>query len=85
MRIGLFTDTYPPNINGVATSVCMLKKALEKKGHQVFLVTVNPDNMKFVYEDNGKTIKLPGLPVGIVCLVYILLELLIKLRNGSLM
>ena len=65
MRIGLFTDTYPPNINGVATSVCMLKKALEKKGHQVFLVTVNPDNMKFVYEDNGKTIKLPGLPVGI--------------------
>ena len=44
MRIGLFTDTYPPNINGVATSVCMLKKALEKKGHQVFLVTVNPDN-----------------------------------------
>ena len=56
MRIGLFTDTYPPNINGVATSVCMLKKALEKKGHQVFLVTVNPDNMKFVYEDNGKTI-----------------------------
>ena len=57
MRIGLFTDTYPPNINGVATSVCMLKKALEKKGHQVFLVTVNPDNMKFVYEDNGKTIK----------------------------
>ena len=65
MRIGLFTDTYPPNINGVATSVCMLKKALEKKGHQVFLVTVNPDNMKFVYEDNGKTIKLPGLPDGI--------------------
>lgn len=65
MRIGLFTDTYPPNINGVATSVYMLKKALEKKGHQVFLVTVNPDNMKYIYEDNGKTIKLPGLPVGI--------------------
>ena len=32
MRIGLFTDTYPPHINGVATSVCMLKKALEKTG-----------------------------------------------------
>ena len=65
MRIGLFTDTYPPYINGVATSVCMLKKALEKKGHQVFLVTVNPDNMKYKYEDNGKTIKIPGLPTGI--------------------
>ena len=31
MRIGLFTDTFPPHINGVATSVLMLKKALEKK------------------------------------------------------
>ncbi len=65
MRIGLFTDVYPPHINGVATSVCMLKKALEKMGHQVFLVTVNPDKMKYVYEDGGKTIKVPGLPVGI--------------------
>lgn len=65
MRIGLFTDTYPPHINGVATSVCMLKKALEKMGHDVYLVTVNPDNMKFLYEDGGKTIRIPGLPVGI--------------------
>ena len=30
MRIGLFTDTYPPQINGVSTSVQMLKNALEK-------------------------------------------------------
>ena len=65
MRIGLFTDTYPPYINGVATSVYMLKQALEKKGHQVFVVTVNSENMKYEYEDNGKTIKIPGLPVGI--------------------
>ena len=32
MRIGLFTDTYPPYINGVSTSVSMLRDALEKKG-----------------------------------------------------
>ena len=48
MRIGLFTDTYPPFINGVSTSVSMLKKALEKKGHEVYVVTVNPENMKYV-------------------------------------
>ena len=30
MRIGIFTDTYPPFINGVSTSIVMLKKALEK-------------------------------------------------------
>ena len=54
MRIGLFTDTYPPFINGVSTSVQMLKTSLEKQGHQVFVVTVNPENMKYVYEDNNK-------------------------------
>ena len=41
MRIGLFSDTYPPCINGVSTSVNMLKIALEKLGHEVFVVTVN--------------------------------------------
>ena len=44
MRIGMFTDTYPPYINGVSTSILMLKNALEKKGHEVFVVTVNPEN-----------------------------------------
>jgi len=29
MRIGLFTDSYPPYINGVSTSVETLKKSLE--------------------------------------------------------
>ncbi len=30
VRIGIFTDTYLPDINGVVTSVVTLKKALEK-------------------------------------------------------
>ena len=33
MRIGLFTDTYEPHINGVSTSVAMLKRALEKESY----------------------------------------------------
>lgn len=65
MRIGLFTDTYPPYINGVSTSVCMLKHALEKKGHQVFVVTVNNDSLKYKIEDNNTVIRIPGIPVGI--------------------
>ena len=43
MRIGIFTDTYPPYINGVSTSILMLQHALEKQGHQVFIVTVNTE------------------------------------------
>lgn len=65
MRIGIFTDTYPPYINGVSTSIKMLEKALKKKGHQVFIVTVNPDNMKYKYEENGRIIRIPGIPTGI--------------------
>lgn len=65
MRIGLFTDTYPPYINGVSTSIAMLKNALEKKGHQVFVVTVNNELTKYKYEDNGKIIRIPGIPTGI--------------------
>ena len=65
MRIGIFTDTYTPFINGVTTSVVMLKKALEKKGHTVFVVTVNNENMQYRFEENGKVVRIPGIPIGI--------------------
>lgn len=65
MRIGLFTDTYPPHINGVATSVLMLKTALEKKGHQVYIVTVNDDALEYKFENDDTIIRIPGIPIGI--------------------
>ena len=65
MRIGIFTDTYTPFINGVTTSVLMLKKALEKKGHIVYIVTVNAENMKYQIEENGRVVRIPGIPIGI--------------------
>lgn len=65
MRIGIFTDTYVPFINGVTTSVLMLKGALEKKGHEVFIVTVNSEDLHYKYEDDDKIIRIPGVPVGI--------------------
>lgn len=65
MRIGIFTDSYPPYINGVSTSIVMLKKALEKKGHQVFIVAVNDKGHSYRFEENNKVIRLPGIPIGI--------------------
>ena len=65
MRIGIFTDTYTPYINGVTTSVVMLKKALEKKGHIVYIVTVNNENLHFKYEEESRIIRIPGVPTGI--------------------
>lgn len=65
MRIGIFTDTYPPFINGVSTSIAMLENALMKMGHQVFIVTVNPEDMHYSFEENDRIIRLPGIPIGI--------------------
>ena len=39
MRIGIFTDSYFPQISGVATSIQSLTIELEKLGHQVFIFT----------------------------------------------
>ena len=39
MRIGLFADTYTPEINGVVSSIVTLQEGLEAAGHEVnFLV-----------------------------------------------
>lgn len=65
MRIGIFSDTYAPFINGVTTSVLMLKKGLEKLGHTVYIVTVNDKTLKYKFEENGKVVRVPGIPIGI--------------------
>ncbi|MBQ6052506.1 MAG: glycosyltransferase [Clostridia bacterium] len=43
LRIGLFSDTYPPDVNGVAVSVETLRKQLQKMGHTVFVITATLD------------------------------------------
>lgn len=53
MNIGLFTETYYPEINGVAASVYVLKEELEKQGHNVYVFTTTspnaPKNERNVY------------------------------------
>ena len=39
MRIGLFTDTFRPDINGVANSTGILFDELKKHGHEVYVRT----------------------------------------------
>ena len=65
MRIGIFSDTYLPYISGLVTSELMLKKALEDMGHEVFIVTANLENFKYINDKKNKVIKISGLPVGI--------------------
>ncbi len=65
MRIGLFTDSYPPYVNGVATSIETLKKALERKGHEVYVVTVGQDSKTYDYNEKERILRIPGIPLGI--------------------
>ncbi|MDB7663172.1 glycosyltransferase family 4 protein [Lacticaseibacillus rhamnosus] len=39
MNIGIFTDSYFPQVSGVASSIKTLKDDLERKGHQVYIFT----------------------------------------------
>jgi 1,2-diacylglycerol 3-alpha-glucosyltransferase len=59
MRIGMFTDTYSPDINGVVSSIVTLQNALEALGHDVFIITNQPHVFKQNYED--KVLRLPGI------------------------
>ena len=62
MRIGIFTDTYLPDINGVATSSHTLRHALMKHGHEVFVVTTElPEDSE--YEDDENVLRLPGIEI----------------------
>ena len=59
MKIGLFTDTFYPRMNGVATSVLMLKEQLEAMGHEVFVfTTTDPD----APEEERGVIRVPSIP-----------------------
>lgn len=53
MNIGLYTDTYFPQISGVATSIKTLKDSLEQRGNNVFIfTTTDPHVEKGTVEPN---------------------------------
>lgn len=65
MRIGIFTDTYLPYVSGLVTSELMLKESLEKMGHEVYVVTMNLEKLKYEYDKENKIIYIPGVPTKI--------------------
>ena len=65
MTIGIFTETYTPYISGLVTSEVMLKKALEKKGHTVYVVTANLEDFHYEYDEEERVLRVPGIPTGI--------------------
>ena len=69
MRIGLFTDTYHPTINGITFVVESLKNNLEAIGHEVFIFcparTVLPETpTRRAFHDDEHIIRFPSVKSG---------------------
>lgn len=60
MKIGIFTDTYLPDINGVASSSHILRNELVKHGHEVLVVTTEIKKGT-EYEDDPHVYRLSGI------------------------
>ncbi len=53
LNIGIFTDTFYPQVSGVGTSIDTLRNQLERQGHTVYIfTTTDPKIDKKVYERN---------------------------------
>ncbi|MDR1775963.1 MAG: glycosyltransferase [Actinomycetes bacterium] len=60
MRIGLFTDTYTPEINGVVSSVTMLAEGLTARGHEAWVIAPShPD----APADEDRVLRVASLPL----------------------
>lgn len=59
MRIGIFTDTYFPQVSGVATSIRVLKEDLERQGHKVIIFTTTDPK---VTEPEENIVRLGSIP-----------------------
>lgn len=58
MRIGMFTDTYFPQVSGVSTSIKILCDQLRKVGHEVIIFTTTDPEAR---PENG-VVRLPSIP-----------------------
>jgi len=63
VRVALFTDTYPEDVNGVARTLGMLVEHAEGRGHDVMLVTPRVSEGPAPHAARHR--QLPGIPVPV--------------------
>lgn len=65
MRVGLFTDTYRPSINGIVYVIESLKTHLEDAGHEVFVFcparSINPGRQAKRFDEDDHVIRFPSI------------------------
>lgn len=63
MNIGIFTDAYYPQINGVVISTQILKNELENLGHNVTIITVSDPKID---KDPDNVLRLKSIPFAVL-------------------
>jgi len=58
LRIGLFTDTYAPQVNGVSVSLQLISKGLREAGHQV---TIFAPRFPGYHDEQPSVFRVPSL------------------------
>lgn len=61
MKIGLFTDTYFPQVSGVATSIRTLRNQLMAQGHEVYIFTTTDPHADQAEDEEG-IYRFPSVP-----------------------
>ena len=64
MRIAMVTETYPPEVNGVARTVGLMAEGLHQRGHAIELVRPRQNGHDFSGDTPGfQTVLRPGIPI----------------------
>jgi glycosyltransferase involved in cell wall biosynthesis len=64
MRIAMVTETYPPEVNGVARTIGLMAEGLQRRGHSIQLVRPRQNGHDFAESSPGLEIILrPGIPI----------------------
>lgn len=61
LSIGLFSDTFTPDVNGVSVSVQTLKTQLEKMGHTVYVITPTVETKLTGVEFKDGILRMPSI------------------------
>ena len=64
MRIAMVTETYPPEVNGVARTIGLMAEGLQRRGHAIELVRPRQNGHDFPSDTPGfQTVLRPGIPI----------------------